>query len=204
MFLELRISYEKCSALFTEHFIECFRGRHTGGGQFYFIFAVPFFRAAKRAFSTLRLAPLWREPREAPLEIVESLFCGCETIPQISLQISCEEKIINELWQENMLEQLNNSVTPQSFASSLNDDMLLAPGEWSLNLHISMKVTTLLSRCCLPLDHMLPPRVHEFHLLQNDYRPTEIIVDKTITYLICALDELFNVFCVCTKREQNF
>ena len=56
-------------------FIECVRGQHTGGAQFYCIFAVlrtSFFHAAKRAFSTFKLAPLGGEPPEAPLD--EQMF----------------------------------------------------------------------------------------------------------------------------------
>ena len=51
--------------------IECFRGRHRGGGNFTSCLrlSAPFFHAAKWALSPLKLAPPWREPPEAPLEV---------------------------------------------------------------------------------------------------------------------------------------
>ena len=53
------------------YFVECFRGLHRGGGgnlTSCFRFSGPFFHAAKWALSTLKLAPPWSEPPEAPLE----------------------------------------------------------------------------------------------------------------------------------------
>ena len=65
----------KCFADFrpstSRKIIECFRGQHTGGGgnfTSFSWFSGPFFHAAEWAFSTLKLAPPWKEPPEAPLE----------------------------------------------------------------------------------------------------------------------------------------
>ena len=53
--------------------IECFRGRHRGGGGAILLLFLcgspaPFFHAAKWAFSTLKLAPPWRQPPQAPVD----------------------------------------------------------------------------------------------------------------------------------------
>ena len=51
--------------------IECFRGRHRGGrnSTSFLRFSRHFsWKCSKMSFSTLKLAPLWREPSEAPLD----------------------------------------------------------------------------------------------------------------------------------------
>ena len=63
----------------SEIFIQSFRGQHRGGRNFTssLRFSRPFFYAAKRALSTLKLAPPWREPPETPLEILEQRSWNC-------------------------------------------------------------------------------------------------------------------------------
>ena len=104
-------SHEQCSEIFPEifdplfFFIECFRGRRRGGGNFSssLRFSGPFFCAAKWAFSTLKLAAPWRQPPEAPLD-------GSKRIPQNSCKISLP---INQ--QKTKGQQLKGKIVSEFF-----------------------------------------------------------------------------------------
>ena len=69
---KLAKSWAKFSGHFRALFIECFRGRHRGGGgnfTSFLQFSGPFVHAAKWAFSASELPPSWREPPQAPLDL---------------------------------------------------------------------------------------------------------------------------------------